>query len=401
MVREGTVGLLIVAGAAIFGGILLWLRGLNPANRSFTVTADFDKINGVQAGSQVRYRGLSVGRISQITPGPNGVQVKMELSPADLIIPSNSELTVNQVGLLGETVLDLVPRKPLPEGAIASKPLESGCDRGVILCNNSRIRGALGISTDELLRATIRFADVYSSPQFIGNINQLTKSSSDAATEIATLSREVTGLVKAAKGEIGTFSETAKSISSAANSIGTTADKVAVTVDQVNDLVVANRTTLVTTLDNLSVMSRELRSTVSRVSPLVDRVASGRVIENLETLTANAAQASANFRDISGTLNNPANIAMLQQTLDSARITFANTQKITADLDQLTGDPDLRENLRKLINGLSGLVSSSQQLEEQKQVAEALADPTSREQIRLYLEQRSASVPQPNAPRKQ
>ncbi len=399
MVREGSVGFLIVSGVAIFGGVLLWLRGLNPANRSFTITADFDKVNGVQPGSAVRYRGLSVGRITQIFPGPNGVEVKIDISPADLVIPKDSELTVNQVGLLGETVLDILPRKTLEVGDVSARPLDGSCDRALILCQNSRIRGALGISTDELLRATIRFADVYSSPQFTGNINRLTKTSSDAAAEIATLSKEVTGLVKSAKGELGTFSETAKSISGAAQSIGSTSDKVAITIDQVNDIVTTNRTTLVSTLDNLNVLSRDLRGTVTRLSPMLDRVTQGQLIQNLETLSANAAQASANFRDISGALNNPANMTLLQQTLDSARTTFENTQKITSDLDELTGDPKLRENLRRLINGLSGIVSSSQELEDQAQVAQVLSDPVAREKLRLMLEQRAASNTRPSNPK--
>jgi len=43
------------------------------------------------------------------------------------------------------------------------------------------------------------------------------------------------------------------------------------------------------------------------------------------------------LRDVSNALNNPTNLLVLQQTLDSARVTFQNTQKITSDLDELTG----------------------------------------------------------------
>jgi len=50
---------------------------------------------------------------------------------------------------------------------------------------------------------------------------------------------------------------------------------------------------------------------------------------------------SANLRDISNALNSPTNLLVLQQTLDSARVTFQNAQKITSDLDELTGDPAL------------------------------------------------------------
>ena len=366
MVREGSVGLLILAGVGLFGGLILWLRGFNPSNRSFSVTVEFATTGGVQPGSPVRYRGVTVGRISRISPNPNGVAIQIDIAPADLIIPRDSEVTVNQSGLLGETVLDIIPRKPLPDGVMAAKPLDRDCNKEIILCEGSRINGTLGISTDELVRASIKFATVYSDPQFTGNINSLTKNSSDAAAQIVILSKEVTALVKSARQEVGTFSGTAKSISNAATQFG-------LTIGQVNSLITANRATLVSTLDNLNQTSGQLRLTVTRLSPTLDRIQQGQLIQNLETLSANAAQASINLRDVSVRLNNPSNLTVLQQTLDSARATFQNAQKITADLDELTGDPQLRDDLRKLIKGLSGLTSSTQQLQQQAQVAQVLA----------------------------
>lgn len=359
---------MILAGIGLFGGLVLWIKGLNPANRSFTVFADFAAINGVQTGSPVRYRGVTVGRIANIVPGPNGVEVKLEIARADLVIPKDSDLSVNQTGLLGETVLDITPRREIAESSVVGRPLDRECDRDLILCQNSRIKGVLGISTDELIRATIRFADTYSSPQFTGNINALTKNSSEAAAEIAQLSREVSGLVRSARTEVKTFSATARSI-------GTTAEQATLTIAQVNDLITANRSTLVSTLDNLSATSSDIRTSVARLSPILNQVEGSKLISNLETLSANAAQTSANLRDVSVTLNNPATVTMLQQTLDSARATFENTQKITSDLDELTGDPKLRDNLRRLINGLSGLVSSTQQLQQQAQISQILAAP--------------------------
>ena len=359
IVREGSVGLLILGGLGLFGGLILWLRGLNPSNRSFSVTVDFSTIGGVQTGSPVRYRGVTVGRIDRISPNPNGVAVQIAIAPADLIIPRDSEVTVNQSGLLGETVLDIVPRRPLSDGAISAKPLDRDCNKEIILCEGSRISGALGISTDELVRASIKFATVYSDPKFTGN-------SSDAAAQITILSKEVTGLVKSARQEVGTFSGTAKSIGNAADQLG-------LTIAQVNSLVTANRATLVSTLDNLNQTSGQLRVTVTRLSPTLDRIQQGQLLQNLETLSANAAQASTNLRDVSVKLNNSSNLTVLQQTLDSARATFQNAQKITADLDELTGDPQLRNDLRNLIKGLSGLTSSTQQLQQQTQVSQVLA----------------------------
>lgn len=108
------------------------------------------------------------------------------------------------------------------------------------------------------------------------------------------------------------------------------------------------------------------------LSPAVNRFTQGELLQNLEALSANAAQASANLRDVTKGLNDPNNVLVLQKTLDSARVTFENTQKITSDLDELTGDPKFRENLRQLVNGLSGLVSSTQQMQQDVKVANTL-----------------------------
>jgi len=125
-------------------------------------------------------------------------------------------------------------------------------------------------------------------------------------------------------------------------------------------------------LNNITQPSNELRVTVSSLSPAVNQLTQGELLKNLESLSANAAQASANLRNASQALTDPQNLVLMQQTLDSARVTFENTQKITSDLDELTGDPAFRQNLLQLVNGLSSLVSSTGQMQQQVKVAASL-----------------------------
>ena len=49
-----------------------------------------------------------------------------------------------------------------------------------------------------------------------------------------------------------------------------------------------------------------------------------------------------------------------------------NAQKITSDLETITGDPSFLENVRELINGLSNLVSTTEQLEQQIQTTQVI-----------------------------
>ena len=95
-------------------------------------------------------------------------------------------------------------------------------------------------------------------------------------------------------------------------------------------------------------------------------------MQNIETILNNAVETSNNLREITKTINDPATIVVLQKTLESARVTFENTQKITSDIDELIGDPQFRENLRRLIDGLSNLLSSGEQLEYNLRIAQTL-----------------------------
>jgi len=55
----------------------------------------------------VRYRGVDVGTISAIRPGANGVEVDMEITPADVIIPRDVLVEANQSGLISEVSIDI------------------------------------------------------------------------------------------------------------------------------------------------------------------------------------------------------------------------------------------------------------------------------------------------------
>lgn len=382
-IREGSVGLLLLLGVGVFIGVALWLRGFSVGKRSYTAVISFANVSGMQEGAIVRYRGVDVGKISAIRPQSNSVEVDMEISPPDLMIPRDALIEANQSGLISEVTIDITPQKPLPSGVVLANPLDKNCDRKLIICDGSRVQGQVGISVQELFRATSRFASVYSNPEIYTNVNAAAKNASDAAAGVAQLTRDLSSLTKATQQQLSNFSTATNSLQQTATQTATqltaTAEQIRLTTAQANRLianldsvVTTNRSSLTTALNNITQTSQQLRTTVNSLSPTLNRVSQGELIQNLETLSANAAQASANLRDVSNAFNKPTNLVVLQQTLDSARVTFQNTQKITSDLDELTGDPAFRENLRQLVNGLSGLVSSTQQLQQEAEVAQSL-----------------------------
>ncbi|MEG4352125.1 MlaD family protein [Microcoleus sp. LAD1_D3] len=441
-VREGSVGFLILVGIGLFGGLVLWLRGVQLGNRSYKFAVEFASAQGMQIGTPIRYRGVAVGKITALKPGSNGVDVTLEIAPGTLVIPRDVTIEANKSGLIGESSIDITPNSILPESLLTANPVSADCPSEII-CQNARLKGQAGVTIDELIRSTVRLANFYTDPALFNNIKSLAENTANTAkgaakltqdlsnltqtaqaeiknlnqavrgdigslnqslkTEIASLNQSLKGeassLNQSLKGEASTLNQSIKTEISAAaadvskvaatadtstkavsaaainsaNSVTQAANQITLTANQLNSLVTTNRASLVSTLNNINQSSQELRVAVNSLSPTINRINQGQLLNNLEVLSANAAQASGSLRDLSSQVNNPATLLLLQQTLDSARATFQNVQKITSDVDDLTGDPAFRNNIRRLFNGLGGLFGSTEQLRQQVKVTQTLA----------------------------
>lgn len=371
--REGTVGLLILAGLITIGALVVWIRGFRLGSRSYQFVATFEDAGGVQVGSAVRYRGVVVGRVTAVSATGGAAEVEIEIRPATLEIPITSIILTNQTGLIGEATIDILP----PEGTpleVATNPLATDCEGSGIICDGDRISGQVGATFNELIAATISLAELFSNEELFGNIVELTGNTSDAAEEVARLADSVTVIAESVQDEVEPLLQ---NLNATTTQIGLAANQAGLTANELNRLLETNRGAIVGTLENLNQTTQEIRYIVGGITPLVE---DDGLIDELEVLVANASLAAASAAEASASLSNVTtsiatdeNILLLQETLDSARATFQNVQKITADLDELTGDPELRDSLRDLIRSLNDLVSSTNQLQNQSAIAQSLA----------------------------
>jgi phospholipid/cholesterol/gamma-HCH transport system substrate-binding protein len=404
-VREGSVGLMLIAGLGVFGAVFMWLKGLTPGTQTYNIIAQFAQAPGIQPGGAVRFRGIRVGKITRIEPGVNGVGVVMQMDDPNLIIPKDVSVEVSQTGLIGEPVIEITPRSSVAINTSSlAKALDNKCDKNVILCNNAKVDGKIGASFNELLQRATKLIDLYSNPEVIKNLNSTLVKTGTAAEDFSKLSKnlnkvsaEFSSLPKSVEAGLTNLSVKANilttSLDRTSTKIGQSADKFSVTAAEltataaeykklatsVNSLVVENRKTFASSLNNFDKLSVDLRKTVNSINPsivklntTISKINSDKLAKDLEGVLSNANQTSLNLRKITDNLNDPKTLLMLQQTLDSARVTFQNTQKITADLDDLTGSPEFRSNLRNLVNGLGKLVSSAEQLEQQAKLAQTI-----------------------------
>ena len=444
MLREGSVGLFILLGIGVFAVLTLWLRGFARDRGSFQFVIEFDDVGEMKTGNAVRYRGVTVGTIVAIAPEPNVVAVTVEVEPDDLLIPSNSSIEANESGLVSTTGIDIVPLAELDLTEDIALPRSRECDSETIICNEDRLNGNIGVNFKVLVRSMRTLSETFVEDEaFLDDVKRLIRNSADTTGVLAdlgqdlkkltgTLEEEILLLSTSIQGQLGALSDTAalsaesldrsverttrsldRSITQTAESLDRTLVRSAESLDRtlvqlesttgeanrllasVNEIVAANRSTLIATLDDINRITSQLRLTIdtfpviiSRVEEKIDEVnvenieedfasisaSATQVLSNLESLSADAAEATAQLRDASVALADPANLAILQQTLDSARITFDNTKKLTSDLEELLGDPAFRQQLRDLVEGLSDLVSSTQQLDRQTRLAQEVGD---------------------------
>ena len=302
-VREGSVGLLILLGLFAFGGLFLWLRGLSLGRRSYNVNVDFETTAGMQPGAPVRYRGVSVGRVVRIQPGPNSARIVIEINSTQLVMPRNVLVEANQIGLIGETSIDIVPLGKLQSVALEMNPLGRDCDSELILCNGTVLNGEVGVSYDTLIRTTAKLADRFDTPELVTEIKNLVKNTSDAAAGVAILTEEVTELTDSLQDDLNLLTTSiaddlgvlSGAATETAQSVTETASELEVTAGQLTSLLATNQTTLSSTLSNLDAISSDVKVMATTLTPVIEN---GQLINDLETLSANASEAAANMRDI-------------------------------------------------------------------------------------------------------
>jgi phospholipid/cholesterol/gamma-HCH transport system substrate-binding protein len=405
-IREGSVGLFALLGLFLIGGLVIWLRGDRWNQQGYQLVVNFEDVSGLQLGAPVNYRGVRVGKITKLVPGSNNVQVTLEIDDSDLKIPPDVEIQANRYGLIGEASVDITPKSSLSPQALQVDPNSEECeDKDLILCNQDKLDG---VSGSQLVGSLTRLSEAYSDPEFLANLNATAANAAVAGKKIARLSDEMSLVAKTARQEIQEVSETLESIQGAANqatsvmanldaTVATTRNDLQRTVretgllmENLNGVVTDNRSNIQRTILSVEKSSNELQRLVANLDYTITQVNTGlasvdtpEIARNFEQILADTRQTSGNLRQLSETLNDPTTITILMKTLDSARVTFENTQKITSDVEEIIGDPELRENLRKMINGLSDLVSSTQQLEQQIITLERLQQKTSSPSLRL------------------
>lgn len=412
--REGTVGLFAILGLILIGGIAVWLRGGGFGQDSYDILVEFGDASGIKIGSPVRFRGVDVGKVVGLAPSSNGVGVTLAIASASLPIPRQSKVTTSRYGLLGEASIEITPLATLGEQAQSLSPKAASCNEdSPILCDRDRIEG---ITDAGIVAGIAKLSEVYSDPAFVNSLSEAAKSAAQAGERVSVLSNEMLLFARNARQEIRGISKTVDAFGGVARDSSSLIRNLDNTIAQnqfalrqivanaeqltenLNAIATENRGNITNTLVSIEQASRDLKGLASSLTHTVNRANQGfdtvdiqKLAKDIEILMANAAETSANLRDVSQSINDPVLLLNLQQTLDSARVTLENFQKISSDLDDLTGDPAFRENIRRLIDGLGALMSSTQFLEQQVYTSQLIQHFSTALEYQVESQQRLAS----------
>ncbi|MEM9246725.1 MAG: MlaD family protein [Cyanobacteria bacterium P01_F01_bin.153] len=373
--------MLALAGIGFFVVLVVWLKDITFGKQSYRLVVEFDNAAGMKEGSAVFYRGVPVGTVESMKATSNFVEVEVSVKPATLKIPRDVDVEVDQTGLIGEATLSIYPKEPLPANFDGPGPLDGECNSDIILCNGDRVTGNPPINYGALIRSMVKIADLVTSSEFQDQMGGAVENLTDTTKEIQNLSKDAASLARSIEEQLGTFGDTARAISRNADVFGQTAIKTGnaitgtsetatLTLREVNQLLASNRGAITATLTNIQRTSTSLRGLIGDISPTLTNGQGASILKNLEVLSVHAAAAAANIRALTATASEPDALLELRQTLTAARGTLQNVERITGDLDKLTGDAQFRDNLQRIIRGLGQLFSSMEMLQQQVALAE-------------------------------
>lgn len=339
--REGSLGLLILTGILGLSGLFFWIFNFRPGERGYRFNVKFVNAGGLLDGAAVRLRGVEVGRIQGIVSQLDAVLVDVEISSSKTLIPINSQFLSAQTGLIGQTTLDIVPlndsepdRRGWEEGKFAG-PLDEQCDGEAIVCAGVEVQGDIGVGYTQLLKRVDSLLSNVDAGGFSENLNQVSASVTNVANSVTELSESIQSEL-----DFEAISDAVKSIQAAA--------------DNLNTVIVNSQPALTASIGNLETFSQDAKEISAALKPLLT---SEGFVQDLNTISANTLAATQDLQELTANLNDPNLVLNFRTALDSARITFENAEKITTDLEILTGDIEFLESLKNLVFGLDGLVS--------------------------------------------
>ena len=251
------LGLFVIIGTILFvTGVYLIGQRQDMFKKTFTLSAYFQNVNGLQKGNNVRYAGIDIGIVKDITM-INDSTIKIDMTIEEKIIihiKKNAIATIGSDGLVGNMILNIVPGKGSSElisnGDIIKSYSKIGADD--ILSTLSVSSENAAILTSDLLKITTAMLEGEGTVGLLLNDTIMAQD----------LKQSVNNLKMASRGATNTINE----LNSIISSIKTNDDTVLGMI--LNDTISGQK--LKNVVANLETSSNEIQSLLSQVNSVVD-----------------------------------------------------------------------------------------------------------------------------------
>jgi len=275
--REVLVGVVLIFAVAVSVVGTLWLQDYGWGRADRVVEARFADVGQLMEGNEVRFRGVSVGRVRAIRVDSSGlaVRVRMEIQ-SDLALPDSAGVMLAPESMFGDWQAEIVDRTRFPQFQFTA-----GAPDGVL--------------------------PGYTLP----DMSRLTATADQIADNLNTISTRV---------EMAFTEETARNIAAAIDNIQAVSESLTRLIGQQANTFDRLAGRVEASADELGAAARSARRTFERVDGLL-------VEGQVDSLLVDSRAAARNIRDLSATLESTSRD--LDGTLQRADSTFARLDRIT------------------------------------------------------------------------
>lgn len=204
------LGLFVIIGTILFV-LAVYLIGQkqNMFQKTFTISAYFQNVNGLQKGNNVRYSGINIGTVKTIEMA-NDSTIKVDMNIEEGIIAhikKNAIATIGSDGLVGNMIVNIVPGKgtdeAISDGDIIASYSKIGADD--ILSTLSVSSENAAILTSDLIKITdamikgkgtlaVLLNDTIMAKELRQSVTNLKVASRDASNTISEINQIITSL---------------------------------------------------------------------------------------------------------------------------------------------------------------------------------------------------------------
>ena len=270
---ETKVGAVTLAGLALLLVVAFFYGAIRFSESGYPLYVDFDRVDGLKIGGQVRYAGVDVGRVTKIGVTEEGkARASLRIWTGNSI-PEGSAFGIGSDGFLGEKFINIVPpdeRKNAikPESVINGTPPQ-GLETFISTADRLFTR---------LDRLVTSLEDVFGDPKVKGSLKE-------TARNIDQLTAVLARMVASNEGNIQAIAQNLAVMSGSLRDVAARVDKMTASVDNQGKF----SQDVTETLANLRSASARLEKMAAALEPVATDPETAR---NIKTTLKNAREVS-------------------------------------------------------------------------------------------------------------